>query len=417
MTAIVAIVALTAVLYIDATVVQIPLRKIKSMREKMVEAGVWREYEQMLRSSYSRYDGKIGQGVLDYGDIEYIGEVWIGTPAQVFTAILDTGSSNLWIPDKSCGGIPGCEDYCNHLGDVCANFCNATMCCMGSARADPCDNKVRYNSTRSTTYVPNGQSWSIQYGTGSASGFLGQDNVCLGDSGLCYATQVFGQATSIAQFFANQPFDGILGLAWPSLSVDQVVPIMQNLLPQLTRPLFTVFLAQKGADNGVPGGYFTYGGLDAINCQVGNVRYVPLSSQTYWQFPIQGVQVGSYQQSVVWQVISDTGTSLIGAPQAVVDGVGRAINATFDPAVGTYTVPCGSTPPDIVITIAGGQFAINYRNYIVPYAGRCIVAMFALNFGTGFGPTWIMGDPWIRAYCNIYDIGQARIGFAVANQS
>ncbi len=95
---------------------------------------------------------------------------------------------------------------------------------------------------------------------------------------------------------------------------------------------------------------------------------------------------------------------------SVVDGVGRAINATFDPAVGTvyslicylsfqiyfqYTLPCGSTPGDIVITIGGGQFPINYRNYLVPYAGRCIVAMFALNFGSGFGPTWIMGKSYI----------------------
>ncbi len=66
MTAIFVIFALT-VIYIDATVVQIPLRKIKSMREKMVEAGVWREYEQKLRMSYSQNDGKLGQGVLDYG--------------------------------------------------------------------------------------------------------------------------------------------------------------------------------------------------------------------------------------------------------------------------------------------------------------------------------------------------------------
>lgn len=36
--------------------------------------------------------------------------------------------------------------------------------------------------------------------------------------------------------------------------------------------------------------------------------------------------------------------------------------------------------------------------------------------GNGFGPTWIFGDPFIRQYCQIYDIGNERIGFALTKQ-
>jgi len=38
----------------------------------------------------------------DYYDLLYVAQISLGTPAQNFSIILDTGSSNLWIPDKSC---------------------------------------------------------------------------------------------------------------------------------------------------------------------------------------------------------------------------------------------------------------------------------------------------------------------------
>ncbi|KIH49026.1 hypothetical protein ANCDUO_20900 [Ancylostoma duodenale] len=36
--------------------------------------------------------------------------------------------------------------------------------------------------------------------------------------------------------------------------------------------------------------------------------------------------------------------------------------------------------------------------------------------GFGMGPSWILGDPFIREYCNIYDVGNKQIGFAKSKQ-
>ncbi|RCN32742.1 eukaryotic aspartyl protease [Ancylostoma caninum] len=240
-------------------------------------------------------------------------------------------------------------------------------------------------------------------------------------SGLTVAKQEFGVATHLAEVFGYQPVDGILGLGWPALAVDKVVPPMQNLLPQLDQPLFTVWMDRKlTVSNGGNAGLITYGAIDTKNCQ-SQINYVPLSAETYWQFPIQGFSIGSYSENKKEQVISDTGTSWIGAPTTVVSAVVKQTGAKYDFTNELYTVPCSTqkTQPDLVFTINGVKYNVPSVEYVLDLGlgnGKCALTFFGMNSG-GFGPAWILGDTWIRTYCNIYDIGQKRIGFAKANHS
>ena len=412
----------------SAAVYQHGLTKIESKRTKMIKAGTWpayRKYKDFLRLAKSPHNLKsVAQNVNDYEDVEYIGNITIGTPDQTFLVILDTGSANLWVPDTSCGnGSSVCAAYCTDE-TFCEMLCDPG-CCSGfkknavarpAPKASPCANKRKFDSTKSSTYVKNGQSWEIEYGTGSASGFLGQDTVRFGDAGgdqLVVPATVFGQATQIATFFASDPIDGILGLAFTSLAVDSVPPPLVNAISQglLDLPLFTVYLQEKGNVDNVRGGVYTYGGLDSTHCS-GDVTYVPLTSATYFQFRMDSIGIGSYSSSQGWDVISDTGTSFIGGPQDVVDAMANAVGAQYNDQYGTYFIDCSANVGQTKITIGGKQYAIDAKQVLVDAGnGQCEFAFFPFQSG-GFGPSWILGDPWIRQYCNVYGLGKKNIGFA-----
>lgn len=128
--------------------------------------------------------------ITDYMNTQYFAEVSIGTPAQTFTVVPDTGSSNLWVYSSSCKSIP-----CWYHGT--------------------------YDSDKSSTYTADGQAFNISYGSGSVGGSVSRDTVTLGD--VAATDFGFGEVTSVsgASFYASS-MSGILGLAYGSISVDKL---------------------------------------------------------------------------------------------------------------------------------------------------------------------------------------------------
>lgn len=77
----------------------------ESKKMGMIRTGqypAYLEYQRNLRAVSPNVLANLPQNVNDFGDFEYLGNITIGTPDQGFIVVLDTGSSNLWIPGPTC---------------------------------------------------------------------------------------------------------------------------------------------------------------------------------------------------------------------------------------------------------------------------------------------------------------------------
>ena len=335
------------------------------------------------RSLLNRFVKEDDIKIFDYMNAQFYGPIGIGSPAQTFQVIFDTGSSNLWVPSSQCSS-------CNHK---------------------------QYDSSKSSTYQKNGTSFAITYGSGSLSGFLSEDSLTLGD--VVVEKQVFAEATDLPGLaFSAGKFDGILGLGWPSISEDAVTPVMQNALSQrlFNQGVFSFYLPNK--DGGV--GELIIGDIDQTKFS-GELSWVPLKSKTYWEIQLDGLGVAGESLTSCPTAIVDSGTSLIAGPtedvQAFADKIG-ATSSFFAP--NQFILECDklSSLPELEITLGGKKYTLSGQEYVLQISSfgqtACLLGFTGIDIPAPRGPLWILGDVFMRKYLSVFDIDNARVGFAPA---
>lgn len=322
--------------------------------------------------------------VSNFLNAQYFSEISIGTPPQDFKVVLDTGSSNLWVPSSECGSIA-------------------------------CYLHTKYDSSASSTYKKNGTSFEIRYGSGSLSGFVSNDIVKIGD--LKIKNQDFAEATSEPGLaFAFGRFDGILGLGYDTISVNKIVPPFYSMLDQglLDEPVFAFYLGNTNDGEGDES-EAVFGGVDEDH-YTGKVTKIPLRRKAYWEVDLDAISFGSASAELDnTGAILDTGTSLIALPSTLAELLNKEIGAKKS-YNGQYTVECEKRDslPDLTFTLTGYNFSITAYDYILEVQGSCISAFMGMDFPEPVGPLAILGDAFLRKWYSIYDLGNDSVGLAKA---
>ncbi|NXR26778.1 RENI protein, partial [Cinclus mexicanus] len=401
---------------------RIALRRMPSIRQTLQEMGVKvREvFPELPRAT--RGGGGVGPRngtaptlLTNYLDTQYFGEISIGTPAQTFKVVFDTGSANLWVPSYKCSPL-----------------------------YSACVSHSRYDSSKSRTYIANGTGFAIRYGTGSVKGVLSQDIVMVSDIPII---QVFAEATALPAFpFIFARFDGVLGMGYPSQAIDGITPVFDRILAQhiLQEDSFSVYYSRNAPLK--PGGEIILGGSDPAY-YTGDFHYLNVSRSGFWQISMKGVSVGA---EILFcregcSVAVDTGASYITGPAGPVSVLMKAIGAT-EVAEGEvsdrqprsvsplaawplsqrcplplqYVVDCEQVPqlPNISFHLGGKVYGLSGPAYVLRQSQYgedvCVVAFSGLDIPPPAGPLWILGATFIGHYYTKFDRRHNRIGFATA---
>ncbi|XP_032737152.1 chymosin-like [Lontra canadensis] len=360
---------------------RVPLYKGKSLRKALKENGLLEDFLKKhpysISKKYSSLAKVASEPLTNYLDCQYFGKIYIGTPPQEFTVVFDTGSSDLWVPSVYC-------------------------------KSYACQSHHRFDPAKSSTFQNLNEPLSIQYGTGSMQGFLGLDTVTV--SNIVDPQQTVGLSTKEpGNVFTYSEFDGILGLAYPTLASEYSVPVFDNMMQKhlVARDLFSVYLSRNGQ-----GSMLTLGAIDP-SYYTGSLHWVPVTVQEYWQFTVDRVTVNGVVVACDGgcQAILDTGTSMLVGPSSDILNIQTAIGATQD-QYGVFDINCGSlnSMPDVVFEIHGQKYPLPPSAYTNTDMGFC-----SSGFqGESDSQLWILGDVFIREYYSVFDRVNNRLGLAKA---
>jgi hypothetical protein len=370
----------------------------------------------------------------------YSGEISMGTPAQAFRVVFDTGSGHIVLPSSEC------------TSESCLVHRQYDL--LRSESAVPINLDGRPVTSLACDKV------NIGYGTGKITGEFARDVVCLGGKDAACMNASFVMAVEMsAQPFQAFHFDGIFGLSLEGLAVAPEFSFLSTLAGSGSGAAtqFGVFLSDG---EGSESSEIALGGFNQKRLLT-PLHWAPLALRQHghWQVQITKVIIGNqtleFCSDGSCRGVVDTGTSHLGVPKEhlgdfshrlTVDSGGlsdcRQASApqvrlelssgmilTLDPE--NYMRPL-ALPPGFTLNKQGGLVdgGAGEAGAVAPAASDggsrlrgaaaegprlCTPRVIPVGFPAPLGPNlFILGEPVLRRYYSVFDWEAGRIGFGLA---
>jgi cathepsin D len=210
--------------------------------------------------------------------------------------------------------------------------------------------------------------------------------------------------------FVAAKFDGILGLAFPSIAADGVTPVFQQMYEQglIDNNSFSFYLTQ----NGGAGSKLILGGVDSSLAK-SDFTYHKLISETYWEIGFNDIKVNGTGLGISGgKAIVDSGTSLLVGDEDLIN----EINAK----IGTVNQDCSNRDslPTVTVTIDGKDYPLTPQQYVLQVSAlgqtECLNGFMGMKVPPQLKNAIILGDLFIHVYYSHFDFANNRVGFALA---
>ncbi|KZT73382.1 acid protease [Daedalea quercina L-15889] len=326
-------------------------------------------------------------------DLQWYGDIQVGTPAQNVSVIFDTGSFTLEFTSTECV---------------------------------TCVNQPKFNASLSSTYVGSDNFTNIIFGTGIGVDTLqyadeyvlwlreGRDIVSIG--GISTPNISLYTIINQTQAFDADPNGGIQGMG------PDLIGFWSGLVDQGYDALFGLYLTPKSVGNAE----LTIGGIDSSK-YTGNLIYSPISPEGsgLWELDSPALYVNGQTASTLSQkrtIIFDSGTpNVYFSSNDTVEAIYALISSdiqSYDPEPGTYGIACDKIeqlPAQIDITftdINGQPFNLTIPSSelnVGPFEAEPTLCQTMINYLEGLD---LVGGSLLKHYYSVWDIANQQMGFA-----
>jgi len=383
-------------------------------------SALWHRSEtHKMRASVNARDATMNMStaLVDYKS-EFAGLIGVGTNADgrgQFQAriIFDTGSTNLWVASKVCH-----QERDAFMTKILQEADQLTIC-------DTQRSLEFYDPNSSTTQESflQGNSHDIfaKFGTGVLSGPLHVDTLRVGPFEV--KKQPFAMVRSMTgNVFQKFPFEGILGLAFPDMSSNGIVPFLEHVIEQKVLP-HNEFAFFMNVDSSKPSALL-WGGVDK-DLYHGKIQMFPVVQPHYWSLELVDFKVGNTSMKgaglgslPVKRLIVDSGTTYFTAPPGLHQEILKQVPDASCDKVKDY--------PPLTYVLKGADdetydLVVTQETYMISEkSNNCFAAIMPLKADPKFGPAMLLGEVFMKHFFTVFsrgdgDVKNAKIGFAPAN--